>query len=281
MRKEWKSFIVILLMFLTCISGVSAANEVIINNQDVGLALSFIPFESVELNQAFNLSIEVFNKSTGVGVSNAICELLIFDHGGQTILNENLTFLGGNTYNLFITGANLSQRGTFSYIINCEDQAHLFGGAVSGTFEVTGTGYLADEAEVKIYGFLFVCFLLLLALSIVIAVFVPFSNQIEITDKFFAVTKVTFSKYIKVFGIWLSFGSYMMLLTLLTGLTQNYIKFPEMRTLMTNIYTWSYFLNYGVTVAILILVFILIWKDILFNKDIINGGKSIVKEFDR
>ncbi len=148
-------------------------------------------------------------------------------------------------------------------------------------FLITKNGFELTESESRVYTLLFISFLILLGISLFVSIVTPFSNEVEIADNILSITKVTFSKYLKVLAIWFTYGLYLMLLTLLTGLTQNYVNFPEMKSLMTSIYTYSYFLGYGITTGILALLFILIWKDIIFNKQIIKSGKAFIRELER
>jgi len=116
-------------------------------------------------------------------------------------------------------------------------------------------------------------------LFLILAIKSPYGNLGEFAGDSFMVKKITFSKYVKLFSIWLSYKMFMWIITIITGMTNNYIKFEELKILTTNLYLFLNVIGYGLSIAIIWFIFYNVWKDILFNKTILREGKAIITKF--
>lgn len=276
--KQKRMIVTIFLIFFINFISLVHATSIIVDNQANGLRMTFVPFETIKRYNPYNLTIEVINESNGVGITTANCTFKIINHTGEIVLYENLTKISNHHYNLFVKSGNFTKVDQYGYVISCASSVENTGNAVQGVFSVTNTGTKLIDGEDKIYNLLFFGFLIMFALMLTVAILTPFSNPTMFDKKGnLFVIRINYYKYVKIIASWVCFGLYMILLTLLTGLTQNYVQFAELKSMMTNIYTYSYILSYGVTVAILSILFILIWKDIIFNKEIIKSGKAFIR----
>lgn len=203
---------------------------------------------------------------------------IIFPNGTEVVFNAAMT-KDGTVYNFTLSKPDTDTIGL--YFVNGVGDLNGDNRVWRFDFQITKNGFALSEAESRVYLLLFISFLLLLCLSLTVAILTPFSNIESRSKNELSIIKVTLTKYVKIGAIWFTYGLYLALLTLLTGLTQNYVNFPELKRLMTNIYTYSYFLGYGFTMLILSLVFILVWKDIIFSKEIRKSGKAFIGEITR
>jgi hypothetical protein len=78
--------------------------------------------------------------------------------------------------------------------------------------------------------------------------------------------------------MWITYGLLVWFVTILTGMTNNYIRFEPLRDLITNLYVFLYYVGYGVSVTIIWVIFISLWKDIILSKTIREEGKAIIRK---
>jgi hypothetical protein len=148
-------------------------------------------------------------------------------------------------------------------------------------FEVTS---LFDELSISqslIYLILLIINLLFLSLFLILSIKIPYENEKQITRDGPAITKVTKTKYLKLFCIWLSYGLFLWLITIISGMINNYISFDPLKDMISNIYLFSSTLGYGITIFMVWFIFLNIWKDIVLNKKILKEGKALLRELGK
>lgn len=143
-----KKPILFLFVFLLLVSLVSAAKTVQTSVSTVaGLDIRIPQGEFLERNTDVTSNIHVFNKSSGIVMTNETtsCLLHIYNKSGDHIAEEDYSFSKNNIdFTLDIDGNNFSQLGIIAFLIKCNTSNE--GGFVSGSFEVTETG---EEEETE------------------------------------------------------------------------------------------------------------------------------------
>lgn len=164
---------------------------------------------------------------------------------------------------------------------------------VRGRYDIRGISNGCEEAfifylpvgkessvgESILYILLMTVMLLTLSALIYLSFTLKFSNEKSIsqTNGDIFVTKVTKTKYIKLGCILFSYGLLLWNLNMLSGILVNFISLQGLARMVTNTYMFFNFLSRPVLIFILILVLINIWRDLIFNKEILKFGKSIVQ----
>ena len=191
------------------------------------------------------------------------------------VSNQAMTQIGTTTFNYSF--CDTQTIGTYVYdYVDEEENVYV------NSFIITKNGFEITTGAALLYFYLFIAVLIIFSLFLFIAIITPFDNITEVQKNgTTAVVQVTKSKYMKIIAAWLAYGSFLWFITLLTGITQNYINFIELKMMMTNLYTFFYFLGYGVTVAFLWLIFYWSWMDIVFNRQIIKSGKALLNKASR
>ena len=141
-------------------------------------------------------------------------------------------------------------------------------------FLINPLGDVLDTSESIVYFMVIFLSVGLFLIFFTVAIKLPFQNAITI-DKMF-VERVEWLKYFKMFFIWLSYGTFLWFLNLLTALVNNYIVFEGATRLISNLYVFLYAVGFGLTTAILWLIFLNLWRDIILNKEILSKGKAFI-----
>lgn len=270
------SFLTLVFSFCFMLSFVCAE----INYQDFGLSLGYKEEGILKINQDYQLNIHVYNSSNGFPLSNSsvFCALHLYNQSGKHILvNNNLSFSPLYDFNLDILGSNFSEEGSYPYVVACFSNDFSAGAVFSSSFTVTNSGTFFDTSESLLYVIILLFITLFLIVGIYVSIVVPYGNIEEITPSGQrAVKKVTKTKYLKLMAMWFSYGMFLLLITVLAGMTNNYIQFIEVKNLFNNSYLFLKILSYGVSVAMIWLLFWNGWKDIILNKTILREGKALL-----
>lgn len=213
------------------------------------------------------IEIKTILNTTSVNIST-----INYPNSSLAISNKEMTLIGTSTFNFSF--CDTETIGTYNYdYIDAEENFFV------NDFTITKNGFDITTSEALLYFALLLANLIIFALFLFVAITTPFDNVTELEGRSTEIViKVTKSKYMKIIASWLAYGSFLWFITLLTGITQNYINFVELKILMTNLYTFFYFLGFGVTVALLWLIFYWSWKDIVFNREIIKSGKALMRK---
>jgi len=174
--------------------------------------------------------------------------------------------------------------GSFCYNYTATEQGEYdFRGAMDGCLNdwgvkipVTANGDIMTTGQSIFYIILIVFVSFLFCLFFYMAVKFKYNNIIEEYGRELVVKDINKLKYIKLISMWISYGLFLWLITIITGMTNNYITFGPLRELTTNLYTWLSVLGYGVTVAIGWFIFINLWRDIILNKQILRAGMAFI-----
>lgn len=193
---------------------------------------------------------------------------------GTVFLNEEMQKMGIN-FNFSLPDS--SQEGKISYgTIGDKNNVSPPDFEELGIF-ITPSGNCIDTGESLMYILILVLLVILTSLGIYFSFIIPYENFWDYTSKGKVILAVTKTKYMKLIMIWVTSGVFLVFLTILTGMINNYVQFTEIKGLFTNIYVFLRILGYGLSVTIMWLLFLNFWKDILLNKEIIKHGKAFVK----
>jgi len=163
---------------------------------------------------------------------------------GTVFLNEDMT---KNETNFNFTLPDSSQEGTIIYGTIGDKNGADPPNFEDLCIEITPTGSVADTGETLIYIIILIFISLFLALALYIMIITPYQNIGDMSDDGPVIIRVTKTKYVKIMAAWFSYGLFMVLVTILTGMVNNYIQFEPIKTLFTSTYTFLNFLGFGVS----------------------------------
>lgn len=214
----------ILLLFITIFlfQLVSAAVPPQLNvNTGYGLEVSYPNFDTVQQNSPFNLSVHVYNISTGLKVfdsSTLNCSLEIYNQTGDESVSHSLD-LFDDEYAYYMTSGNFSNAGFYSYEIYCNADAE--GGFAHGLFEVTPSGLALDTQKSILYiGILFI--LIFIFVVLVIGYFkLPSGNSRNEEGE---IIGINMFKYLKSTLFVLAWGTLSIILYLFSALASSYLE---------------------------------------------------------
>lgn len=219
---------------------------------------NFIKGECVEIRTISN--------SSFVNISN-----IAFVNGTSAVSNQVME-QNGKTFNY--TFCDTQEIGTYVY-----DFFDAEGEVFVNDFLISPIGDEINTGSSIIYIIILTTLAIFFSLFLMLAIHTPYDNIGEQTRNGFAITKVTKTKYVKLLAGWITYGIFLWFVVVVTGLTNNYIKFEALRTLTTNLYLFFNIIGFGVSIAIIWLLFYNLWKDIILNKTIIREGKALLRQF--
>lgn len=244
-------------------------------NTPQGLEIAIQQLGTLTQNQDFTFNIHVYNNSNkGLPVTNstANCTLHLSNSSGVQVLELRGVYQLGialtNEWRFFVTKGNLTSLGDYALHIQCQSPGE--GGFASFGFEVTRLGDQLSDSEITVYIISLVATLFFFLLFVYLSFYFPYENaKNEEGD----IVKITKTKYLKIMSIFCSYTFFYMVFTIITGLSNNYIFFEGLRTMMTRTYMILGRVFWMFTVFNLIWFIYNIWKDIIYNKIIISEGK--------
>lgn len=192
---------------------------------------------------------------------------------GTIFLNEEME---KNETNFNFTLPDSSQEGIISYGTIGDKNGANPPNYEDLCIEITRTGSSVNTGESIMYIAILIFILLFLSITLYISIITPYENIMENSRHGKIVKRVTKTKYVKLIFIWFSYGLLLMFVTVLTGMTNNYIQFTEMKGMFTSIYLFLLIGGYGVSTGIIWLIFYNTWKDIILNKNILSAGKAVM-----
>lgn len=241
-----------------------------------------VPQDNIlKLKQDYTFEFHVNNISNGAPINSGIsCNFHLYNSSGNHQLSLINSIASSDLdYNFLVNGNNFTEIGNYYYYISCNSSA--LGGYRAIGLEITSQGDEINTSQSLIYVILLIINLLFLALFLILSVIVPYENKKENTRDGMAITKVTKTKYIKLFCIWFSYGLFLWLITIISGMINNYISFDPIKDMLSNIYLFSSTLGYGVTIFMVWMIFLNIWRDIILNKKILKEGKAFLRELGK
>lgn len=219
-----------------------------------------------------NTEIQLIQKCPSCSYSNLTS---ISYPNGTVFLNEAMD---KNGINFNYTLPDSSQSGRISYGTIGDKDGASPPKEETLCIEITKTGSSVETGESLMYITILIFIMIFLGLSLYVAIITPYQNLGEMSSDGPVITKVTKTKYVKIFATWFSYGLLLTFITVLTGMINNYVQFEGMKGLFTNTYIFLTALGYGVSVAAIVLIIWNVWKDIILNKKILEGGKALLKE---
>jgi hypothetical protein len=284
-NKQFKKRGIILGIFLFAILLISFISAVPPITQVQQFAEGYViqvPQDNIlKLKQDYLFEFHVNNISNGVPINSGIsCNFHLYNSSGDhklTMINSIAS--SGLDYSFLVNGNNFTEIGNFYYYVSCNSSS--LGGYRAISIEVTQQGDEINTSQSLIYVILLIINLLFLALFLILSVISPYENKKEMTREGMAITKVTKTKYIKLFCMWLSYGLFLWLITIISGMINNYVSFDPLKDMISNIYLFSSTLGYGVTIFMVWFILLNIWKDIVLNKKILKEGKALLRELGK
>ncbi len=145
-------------------------------------------------------------------------------------------------------------------------------------FLITPLGNSLDTGESFLYIWILIILALLSSLGVYLSTIIPYKNIEEETRDGKIIRAITLTKYMKLIVIWITSGIILMFLTVLTGVINNYVQFIEMQNLFTNTYIFLRIIGSGLSMGIMIMLFVNFYKDLLWNKTIREHGRAFVEK---
>lgn len=214
---------------------------------------------------------ECVDIKTIANVSEVNISSISYPNSSSTNVSNVVMSKNSSTFNY--TFCDTSTRGVYTY-----DYFYDTGESFVNDFKISQIADTINTGQALTYIILIFVVLIFLFIAVFVAVTTPYANIEEATRNGTAVLEVTKTKYVKLLAIWLSYGLFLWLVTIVTGLTNNYIIYENLRTLTSNAYIWFSNLGYGITILIISWLFIALWKDIILSKSIRENGKALLKE---
>lgn len=166
----------------------------------------------------------------------------------------NTSLLGGYQYNVC---------GDKGGVLTCENI----------DFTITKSGFIFETPDSILFTVIIIGSFLLFIFFFWLALVIPFFNE---TNNDNNIVKVTSYKYFKIFSIWFAHAFFVFFLTTLLAIVNNFTNIEATVKLVEFLYRIFYVLLYPMTIFILSLFTILIYKDILWNKEVRKHGKAFV-----
>ena len=139
-------WICILFLLVPFVLSVQPPTQVSIN-PTVGIEIKYPQNGFVKQNEDYDFYFHLFNKSDGLPITSANCTFHLYNTSGQHSYEVNVsTFTQVYDIEVNVAGANFSQLGSYSYIIQCvtppivQGGEEKIGGFDSVGFEVTKSG---------------------------------------------------------------------------------------------------------------------------------------------
>lgn len=216
-----------------------------------------------EFPQGTCVDIKTISNSSSINISS-----INYPNTTTAISNQVMTKVG-QTFNF--TFCDTQTLGVYTY-----DYFDAEGFGFVNDFLITPIGDSIDTGSSILYIIIIFAILILFIFFALIAINTPFDNIGEMTRDGFVITQVTKTKYVKLVATWISAGLFMWLITIVSGIANNYIKFDQLVSMTTNLYLFLNTAFYGISAGIIWLLFWYGWKDIILNKTILEEGKAIL-----
>ncbi len=225
----------------------------------------------------------------GLGTFKIGEDVLLVQLCGDCTFNNITSVTGPINASELITNINMTQEGTkFTFLLDKNNLTIPGTYNVNGvgdkdgvptiwsyTFEMTKTGETLETSESILYILILIASFLLFAFFFYLAIVIPFHPPVD--EKGFA-TKTNKIKYMKLLSIWFAHGFFVWFLTILLGISNSFLNLEITLGLLRTLYLIFYTLFRANTIFLLGFIMILIYKDILLNKEMREYGKAFIKE---
>jgi hypothetical protein len=233
-------------------------------NPSNGLTIVYPKYDTIKLNEPFQLNIYVHNITDGTNVSSANCFLQIQNHTGHIVLSDSINYsTASQSYSLDIGAGNFSETGQFVFYLNCNDTV---GGFADGRFDVTVSGLLMETSAAILYGFLMLIFLLINFLLFYTIGKLDLQNLRD--EETGQIKQINLGKYLKITLIGISYGVILLTLNLINALALVVNQVPQFSGIIGSLFLIMLRLAWPWTIGIIIWLGFAISQDSKFSKEI-------------
>lgn len=235
--------------------------------------LILLPLVSAELPQSVErgscVNIKIPLNASWVNIST-----ITYPNQTMISLNVGASFFGGTFF--YDDFCNTDQIGTYTYEFFASD------GFTSGnSFRVTESGDDNSTPQSLLFIILLIINILFLILFIILSIKIPYGNKMEMTKRGPAITGISILKYFKLISIWISYALFLWLITLIAGIVNNYISFDPLKDMAMNLYFYFSAFGFVVNLTMTVFIFVIIWKDIILNKKLLNEGLLLLRDLKK
>jgi len=213
--------------------------------------------EHLKVNRDVHANIHVFNKSTGLPVTNRSGVSCYFDLYNQTgdhlIETLELESDGEIEWEIDISGTNFSSTGTYSFVVWCNNSGQ--GGFVSSGFDVTTSG--EDEVEDN------------MPLIIIGGILVIIILYFIVLIRMFSERQFTEHGLIKMLFYLVAFWVVLIPLAIMSSFLEHYAGPEDVISLINVLYEMMVYLNYFIT------IYFILWFIIQMLKKVGNTRNKL------
>lgn len=207
--------VLLLFFFILLLSSPVLADKLTIESQN-GYGILTPKQEAIKEGRNYTMHIDVYDLGDGTYVDNetATCYLSVYSQEGKNSFFSDINYHGTNSDNLAgewhieIPGDTFDESGTYTYMVECDDDEGNSGGARSETFLVTPTGNKPTTAQGITYLGIMAITLVFLGLTIFGSIWIKWDNKRNGRDDIIGINELKYGK------LGLIFLSYLLLLFL-------------------------------------------------------------------
>ena len=268
----------IVICSLNMISAQPPGSTQVVLNLDAGLQIETPRIGYFEQGQDFEFSFHVYNTTSGLRIDNSStnCTFELFGDNGTHIFEDEEMEFEEDDWKVIVLGGNFTELGMYFYITDCQSTGE--GGVISADFTVNRLGTPLETSESIFYIVIICSILILFGMFLTIFIITPFANEKKLTKDGWAIVKITGSKYLKLISVWIAYGFFLWFITIVSGMANNYIFFEGVRKMITSLLVYLSIIGWGINLFMLGLLFILAWKDIVWNKAVKRHGFALIKQ---
>lgn len=199
--KQSTLMIGVFLLLTFMLQSVNSAPPFSIIEFDDGYILVPSELEYLQQNKDHQFNFFIYNKTDGTLQDNSTinCSFYLANSSGNVLIFLDVPYFDDGHWGINILGGNFSSIGNYAYGLKCEDG---LGGAVTGTWKITPTGFETSTAQGLIYSFLILVSMFLVLISIYGAFTIDGKNEFSMGGD---LINVNFNKYYKGFLFLLSY----------------------------------------------------------------------------
>ena len=270
-----KSSILFLFLIIFSVAITSAQPPFQQSPTDIGINIESAIIEYHKINQYFTFHVHAHNSTDGLILKNDTtnCTIHIFrPSDGEHIIEELMEFtMSDFDFGLNVSAGNFSEIGQYSVLFYCEVPGEI-GGFFEYAFYITKTGLPLNKSESIIYLILAFGVFLLFVISFYFMILTPYDNEVNRKG---AVIKITKLKYVKLGLILLTWVLFTWFLNILIGLSDNFVSLTMYYGFFGFIFQTMNNLAIPLGLAILVISFFEIIRDVDLYKNIKKLGSAL------
>lgn len=183
--------------------------------------------------------------------------------GNGSLLNINSAMTADSSGTFFnYTLAAIFTNATGEYILNCVHNDGGTAGTCNYNFFVHNNGSVLTTAESNLYIVLIILIFLIFLFFGYNGLMLKYTDQRSPTG---TITKLIPSKYLKLLSVWIAAGALLWDLAILTSVLNNFVSLPSVYNLSNNLYIFMQIVSWVLSIAILAILLVEIWKDIFIT----------------